>query len=383
MGVVGALGWRTVPTVDAHGSVSLGDLSLDWWVGARDRWHVPHDEVAVRARRAGVAPVYETVMRVPGGDVLQRVYGVAGPGHPVVVDVENASPEAVAVAFVLGLQNHGGTCSIEVDDALMYADEEVVLQLPRPPRQWATAAGGSVRETVVAGAASPPPFQAVSGRGIEAAVLYPLPHRTRVRVALFTADYEPLDLAQLPDEVAVARSWERQLDRGMRTELPDPLQTDIDRARADLLLAPPSGEAFVALENWGFDGEAEEMWRHLRFRERRAARQRRSERPLLGETRDALVREEDGCVNVLPGFRTEWLGVNVAVHDVPLRAGHLSYAVRWHGARPALLWEAPAGVELRAPRLDPGWSTRESAGETLLGEPPEDLRFDPAPESFS
>jgi hypothetical protein len=47
--------------------------------------------------------------------------------------------------------------------------------------------------------------------------------------------------------------------------------------------------------------------------------------------------------------------------------------VRWHGARPALLWDAPVGVELRTPVLDPSWSTREPAGETLLAEPPRPL----------
>jgi len=47
--------------------------------------------------------------------------------------------------------------------------------------------------------------------------------------------------------------------------------------------------------------------------------------------------------------------------------------VRWHGARPALLWDAPEGVELRAPALDPTWSTGARAGETLLAEPPRPL----------
>jgi len=38
-----------------------------------------------------------------------------------------------------------------------------------------------------------------------------------------------------------------------------------------------------------------------------------------------------------------------------------------------LLWEAPDGVELRTPALDPAWSTSERAGETLLAEPPRPL----------
>ena len=76
---------------------------------------------------------------------------------------------------------------------------------------------------------------------------------------------------------------------------------------------------------------------------------------------------------MLPGFAPDWLGQSLTVSDVPLRAGTLSFAVRWHGARPALLWDAPAGTELRAPALDPAWSTRDPAGETLLAEPPRPL----------
>lgn len=68
----------------------------------------------------------------------------------------------------------------------------------------------------------------------------------------------------------------------------------------------------------------------------------------------------------------EWLGRGVEVHDAPTWWGHVSYAVRWHGARPALLWELaphddlPGPVRLTAPGLDPSWSTTEARGETLL-----------------
>ena len=57
------------------------------------------------------------------------------------------------------------------------------------------------------------------------------------------------------------------------------------------------------------------------------------------------------------------------MHDAPTRGGRVSYAVRWHGARPALLWECERPIRLRAPGLDPGWSTTEARGETLLAAP--------------
>ncbi len=55
--------------VDPRGLVSPGPVgwSLDWWIGADDRWHVPSREVAVRQQRIDGAPVIETSMRIPGG----------------------------------------------------------------------------------------------------------------------------------------------------------------------------------------------------------------------------------------------------------------------------------------------------------------------------
>jgi hypothetical protein len=111
------------------------------------------------------------------------------------------------------------------------------------------------------------------------------------------------------------------------------------------------------------------MWPQLGTRERRRARRHAVDTGVLGETRAALIADDDRVIEVLPGFRSEWLGQHLAAHDIPLRSGRCSFAVRWHGARPALLWDAPAGVRLRAPVLDPGWESRDPVGETLLAEP--------------
>ncbi len=67
------------------------------------------------------------------------------------------------------------------------------------------------------------------------------------------------------------------------------------------------------------------------------------------------------------GIPAAWRGVNVEAHGLPAGpSSTLSFAVRWHGEHPAVLWEvAGSPVELTAPAVDPTWRTRATQGETL------------------
>jgi hypothetical protein len=74
---------------------------------------------------------------------------------------------------------------------------------------------------------------------------------------------------------------------------------------------------------------------------------------------------------VLPVVPDEWLGQGLELHDAATDFGRFGFAVRWHGDRPALLWElAPTDPDrpfrLEAPGLDPAWSSTEPTGEALL-----------------
>jgi hypothetical protein len=86
--------------------------------------------------------------------------------------------------------------------------------------------------------------------------------------------------------------------------------------------------------------------------------------------RDLLVREVPGGVAVCSLLPEEWLGHALEVHEAPTAAGVLSFALRWHGDRPALLWELRSRhdgpVRLTAPGLDQGWMSMETSGEALL-----------------
>jgi hypothetical protein len=77
-----------------------------------------------------------------------------------------------------------------------------------------------------------------------------------------------------------------------------------------------------------------------------------------------------GVVDLLPDpFPPAWLGQSVEAHGVPAGEATVGMALRWHGARPALLWEADAPVRLTCSGLDPAWTGSGASGEALLSPP--------------
>ena len=97
---------------------------------------------------------------------------------------------------------------------------------------------------------------------------------------------------------------------------------------------------------------------------------------VLTFVRNLLVREAFDGLALCSMVPEAWLGQGIEVHDAPTHHGRLSYAVRWHGDRPALLWEltphdgVDRGVRITVPGLDASWSTTEAKGEALLAPVP-------------
>jgi hypothetical protein len=383
---VGALGSPHQVHVDARGRVAPHDhdWSLDWWVGADDHWHIPAREPTVRQSLVDAAPVTRTALRVPHGDAVQHVYGVGGPGDPVVIEVTNESPAPFVLALVIS-----GAHRVEVDGTTVAIDGHPTLWLTRPPSRWAASTDNTTQAQVRAGDARGGPFVPQRDRHgrLEVALLHPVAHRTRLRSALRLDGDPPPDLERLPDPDAAARGWQAQLTRGLQVDVPDDRLADaLRRARAEALLAgvrrPVDPLVVAALEDWGFDGEARAAWSRLSWKARRVAASRAATppswaeltaatqqggAPLLLATRALLAHETDAAtITLLAELPPHWTGHGIEVHDAPTRHGPLSYAVRWHGARPALLWEAPPGVRLRAPGLDPTWSSETTRGDALL-----------------
>ncbi len=269
--------WTRIGVVDGERSALVDDRglvtpisgsgrpSLDWWVGAEDRWHVPAREVGLTQRRIDGAPVVETTLRVPGGEVVHRAFGARGGAHPggddwVVVEVENRSALPVALAWVIRPYTPTGPTgsaaptvtvaspSFSSGPQLLAASEPFGL-LPRPPSRWARGDGVDPIHEVQAGTASTGPVSVPDGAGsgpASLALLTPLPHTATTRVVLFASPVEARAVAsaellwpeRLPPVEAVVRGWTALAERGPRLELPDPVLADaVATARRSLPLA--------------------------------------------------------------------------------------------------------------------------------------------------
>ena len=334
-------GTPAIGHVDEHGYVWLPDgARLEWWVLGDDGWHAPRASATLRQRCLDSSPVLETSIRVPGGDVAWRVGAVVtSQGAVIVAECENRGsiPVAVGVARVEG-------------DAVVALD------------------------------------------------VHPVTHSSTWRGPIGADTTDPL-----PDLPTVGRGWLTLASQGAQVSTKDPMIDDaLIAARVSLLLhvgglvaagkrADRDVAAAVASALTLLDHEDEAGTL------RRAAKLKpvRKGLPLVGVTRAALttdaiallcdarvaaetvvairqmlVGDATAVVDCLPGFDATWCGRSVDIAGLPTNHGTLAYAVRWHGERPALLWEIePKGAKLSARALDPTWSTDDAAGEALLATP--------------
>ncbi|MEA3077108.1 MAG: hypothetical protein QOF60_2016 [Actinomycetota bacterium] len=292
--VVGTVASTEKGIVDPRGLLTPwpGGWSLDWWIGADDRWHVPSREAAVRQTLVDDTPVVETVMRVPSGDAVHRVYAVPGDDGPLaIIEISNRSPTPFAVALAVRPYNPEGLSAVERiglrDDTTVTVDGRPALLLPKRPQRMAasTFRDGDSASIVMSGAAGdsfPDDLRCDAGLA-QAAFLFPLAHTATLRVAV------PLDRSRrapsvpepLPASDAVVRGWKAQTDsRGLRLVLPEGrLASAVEANRRYLLLfhegddvvRGPFAYLLAALDRFGFAAESGEVVRHLGTRRSGAA----------------------------------------------------------------------------------------------------------------
>jgi len=275
--LVGTLGDVDHAAVDSRGLVTrkVDGFSVDWWVGADDRWHFPSRSAGVKQRLVDDSPVVETTMRVPGGEIVHRVWGVAPgagmpPGGGIVIELHNAATVPVAVAIALrpfGPISRTSIKSIDLDGTVLRVDGHPVMHLAKAPSRVAVGSaslGDSlvVVESGAAGSQWPEGGIRCSEGRASAALLFPLPHTATVRFILESAPIEPrrsrfgfrnreqpsapVNPAAAPEASRVAAGWEVQTRRSPRMELLEPRADEAVRSARRFALLHAAGDDAVS-----------------------------------------------------------------------------------------------------------------------------------------
>jgi len=372
-------GFRAI--VDDQGTVfPLGaDHGVQWWVRYGDDWHQPNGETRQRQTRPGTAPILETTMHIPDGRVIATTWAAAATGPGVITEIRNESAAPIAIA------------------------------VSPEPAPWSTSPQGKSGVVTV-----------VHGSGMRFVVPGPGAEKAK-----------PEDF---PEAERVKAGWDKRFEEIADTQLPG---TDLGGFKTqqlvDLFLAEPTPDGACSLSAWGLPTEATrqiaeaapspewlnaavEHWaRHRNLADfteprridldqllRSAGRRTAPTDPqslanllaALGEHQaatdlqkqkpaqdvwprryGALVEETSKGLALFPDeFSADWYGKDLAVTGLATQWGQFGFALRWHGARPALLWELNPHPETSAvittPGLDTSFESNKNEGETLLAEPP-------------
>lgn len=247
-GSVAALG-RLQPQAFVDPSEAAAPLDrgwrIEWAVSAEDRWHIASREAAVRSGLVDDVPVTETAMRLPGGDVVQRVSAARrGPSRGLLLEFENRSPGPVSLALAViendawrgdnrvrrpqqphdsaleaerGGERTRSAIVVEVRGARLMVNGQVALELGGTPGGAVAVADGGVWTAVAAGPASGDrQSRSRSGRAA-AAVVVPLVPGVPVRATV------PIDgvLDQGAARGAAASGWQALVARAATVSLPE------------------------------------------------------------------------------------------------------------------------------------------------------------------
>jgi hypothetical protein len=401
-------GWNAI--VNERGSIRLNDGSpvIDWHIAADDRWHDPSTEPSVRqTRRAGV-PVVETRLRIPGGDAIQRVYAVADAGGLVVIEITNESTLPIAVAFTRsdvissrtpsprGAQGidlpagsvvfpiaHGSTLRVALCAPLNVANETANVDVERLPsfeqlqKGWLKAVEQAGYVIVPEGAVAPRVARlrsdalVLSGHEIEDwgngaggdCANDPVAYMLTLQELLRMGEKLTGDSAQIRVDHAarLAQCVETLLKDHKKSSV---LPWDVERALfAAQFVFSRMGESHAA------DDVAAAQLRMSSAAEPPNVMPT-DIRAIAWVEEKMVAVQRDGTVQIFGrGIPRLWLGANLECHRVAAGPLHtVSFGIRWHGEKPALLWEVagPAGIKLTAGKCDPTWTSVEATGETLL-----------------
>jgi hypothetical protein len=254
-------------------------------------------------------------------------------------------------------------------------------------------------------------------------LVVPVGHKSTTRIALA---HQASHSGRLPDDTPnhqqLVRGWEKACDAASRINVPDhTIVAGVSRLRSDLLLGIGTTDAAIELVRMG-ETHSDSILHVVDVVQQRLREEKRA-KVLRWDTKHVLLTAAVACVKLnddtaagdigaawlrladrpseeLPvempdglagiawieellasgspsggecqilshGIPEPWWGSSFEVHGLPADPFRsVSFAVRWHGARPALLWEVTGAPGLVLSHGD--WHSTDVTGESLLAAP--------------
>jgi hypothetical protein len=387
----GVAGGRWRAGVTSWGAVEPwdGSSAIDWFVAADDRWHRPQHETSTRQTLLDGTPVIETKVRIPSGDAVQRVYSVADEGGLTIIEVTNESTLPIAVAFTGGGLLSRRSPTPMPPQGIDLPTDAVIF----PIGHHSTVAVGRAHSgAVVLPEALPSADQVARGwlAQTQRASRLQLPDValvaavTTARCELLlngpAAGSDAIDTSDGIDPATFILGVAELVRMGDRAAIWVPeIATQLER------LARSGAQIGFAVDLNVIEAAARLL--HAAGEHRALADLRRMSLPVLlpvppeevgslasevpadparvpSWVERGLVTSDEHSARLMPiSFPAAWLGVDFEAHGLAIGlASTLSFAIRWHGDRPAVLWDI-SGPPMPLNHGD--WSTGQLSGEAL------------------
>ena len=276
---LGILGNHVLLDLDSSGNLTWPNVTpqrLCWGVGADDRWHFSEERASIRQSVDSNEITTITRMRVPGGDITQRVEVIPWGGQSVTkLEFYNETPIPVAISIML--LNFG---PVEVNSTIIRNDAKPIIASSKAPRMIINGSGYQDITNQIMNAEIEVPTTSTSSidkSSSDNALIFPLPHSTKLEIIVNNENLDNLpDIERLPSFTDVSNGWLKHFENGMEIQTDDNrLASVLNTAKRHLLIGsdqeitsrfwdvdsdkPVLPLTALALMAWGFADSAKQL----------------------------------------------------------------------------------------------------------------------------
>ncbi|MBC95801.1 hypothetical protein CL649_02920 [bacterium] len=253
---LGILGNHVILDLDSSGNLTWPGAipkRLCWGVGADDRWHFSEERASIRQSVDSNEITTLTRMRVPGGDITQRVEVIPWGGQSVTkLEFYNETPIPVAISIML--LNFG---PVEINSRTVSIDAKPVIASSKTPRMLINGLGyQDITDRIVNAELEDIRTSKLSTNSPsdDSALIFPLPHSTKLELLINNEDLDNLpDIERSPSFNDVSNGWQKHFESGMEIQTDDNRLTSVlNTARRHLLIG---SDQEIASRFWNVDSD--------------------------------------------------------------------------------------------------------------------------------